>query len=48
VNVDDLRSLAAPTLRHRLLLNYRAEAENIRVETVVQRLLDSIKPPLSR
>jgi MoxR-like ATPase len=47
VTVDDLRTLAPPTLRHRLLLNYRAEAENVRVETVIQRLLDTVKAPLS-
>jgi MoxR-like ATPase len=47
VTVDDIRTLAFPTLRHRLLLNYRAEAEAVTVEKVIQRLLDTIKPALS-
>jgi MoxR-like ATPase len=47
VTVEDIRTLAFPTLRHRLLLNYRAEAEAVTVETVIQRLLDTIKAPLT-
>src|SRR3989475_8616954 len=46
VTVDDIRTLAYPTLRHRILLNYRAEAAGVNVETVIKRLLESIKPPL--
>ena len=46
VTVDDIRTLAFPTLRHRILLNYRAEAAGVNVEAVIKRLLDVIKPPL--
>ncbi len=46
VSVDDIRSLAAPVLRHRMLLNYRAEADGVRVEDVIGRLLDTVKSPL--
>jgi len=46
VTVEDVRALAQPTLRHRILLNYRAEAEGITVETVIRRLLDEVKPPI--
>jgi MoxR-like ATPase len=48
VTVEDVQTLAAPTLRHRILLNYRAEAEGIRVEEVVRRLLQHVKAPLAR
>ncbi len=48
VTVADLQALAQPTLRHRLLLNYRAEAEGIRVENVIERLLGAVAAPLSR
>ncbi len=41
---DDLRALAAPVLRHRLLLNYRAEADGISVENVVEKLLGEVLP----
>jgi MoxR-like ATPase len=45
VTLDDLKALACPTLRHRILLNYRAEAEGIKVDHVVGRLLESVKVP---
>ncbi len=48
VTVEDIRTLAAPVLRHRVLLNYRAEAEGIRVDDVTARLLESIAPPIGR
>jgi hypothetical protein len=34
-------------LRHRILLNYRAEAEGIGVKQVVDRLLEAVKGPTS-
>ena len=46
VTVDDIRALAFPTLRHRVLLNYRAEAEGIRVENVITKLLEAVKAPM--
>lgn len=45
VTADDIRSLAAPTLRHRILPSYRAEAEGINVEQLIARLLDHVKVP---
>jgi MoxR-like ATPase len=48
VSVDDIQTLADPTLRHRILLNYRAEAEGITAESVIQRLLESVKPPFAK
>ena len=44
VTAEDIQVLAEPTLRHRILLNYRAEAEGVTVESVVKRLLDTAKP----
>ena len=45
VSADDVRALAHPTMRHRVLLNYRAEAEGMTVEAVIDRLLESVKGP---
>src|SRR5438445_7676008 len=47
VTVDDIRTLAYPTLRHRILLNYRAEAEGVTVENVIKRLLETLRPPIA-
>ena len=41
---DDVRALAAPVLRHRILLNYRAEADGISVEQVISKLLTALPP----
>src|SRR5689334_7246164 len=43
VTLEDIRAPAHPTLRHRILINYRAEAEGITVEKVIDRLLDAAK-----
>jgi MoxR-like ATPase len=47
VTVEDIQKLAQPTLRHRILLNYRAEAEGMTVETVIKRLIETIKEPMA-
>jgi MoxR-like ATPase len=45
VTLEDIRGLAHPTLRHRILLNYRAEAEGITMESLVNRLLETVSAP---
>ena len=45
VSAEDIRSLAAPVLRHRVLVNYRAEAEGATVDAIIQRLLETVKEP---
>jgi MoxR-like ATPase len=44
-NIEDIRALLAPTLRHRILVGYRAEAEGISVDHVIDRLLETVEPP---
>src|SRR5687767_4305292 len=39
VTPEDIRALASPTLRHRVLLNYRAEAEGVKIDQLIERLL---------
>jgi MoxR-like ATPase len=45
VTVDDIRSLAHPTLRHRILPSYRAEADGVSVEKIIDQLLDHVSAP---
>jgi MoxR-like ATPase len=47
VAVEDIQALAYPTLRHRILLNYRAEAEGVTTAEIIRRLLEGEKPPVS-
>jgi MoxR-like ATPase len=37
---DDVRAVALPVLRHRIVTNFTAEAENVRAEEIVRRLLE--------
>src|SRR5438105_9983177 len=46
VIIEDIQALANPTLRHRILLNYRAEAEGVTVENVIERLLKAVNGPI--
>jgi MoxR-like ATPase len=46
VNVSDIQGLVYPTLRHRILRGYRAEADGVGVETIIDKLLDHVKPPI--
>lgn len=46
VNLNDVQSLAHPVLRHRILPSYRAEAEGISVEKIIDQLLDHVSAPL--
>ena len=41
---DDIRAVAAPVLRHRLLLNFQAEADGIDPDQVISRLLEAVGP----
>ena len=43
VTLEDVRDLARPTLQHRIILNYRAEAEGVRSGDVVERLLAGMR-----
>jgi MoxR-like ATPase len=42
VDFADLKALAAPVLRHRLVLNFHARADKIEADTIVERLLASV------
>ena len=39
VTIEDIKALAHPTLRHRVLIGYKAEAEGVSVDDVIDRLL---------
>jgi len=45
VSADDVKALVHATFRHRILINYRAEAEGVKVETVIDRLVQAVKEP---
>ena len=42
---EDVKEVAPDVLRHRLLLTYEAEAENVTTEMVVARILECVEVP---
>ena len=42
-DVDDVRAVVTPVLRHRLVLSYRAEAEGVRDVDVLERVVASVR-----
>jgi MoxR-like ATPase len=42
VSTEDIRQVAAPVLRHRIVTNFNAEAEGIKSDMIVQRLIEAI------
>ncbi len=47
VTFDDVRALAKPVLRHRVLINFHAESERVSTDEIIGRLLEAVKPPRS-
>ncbi|MFA6166165.1 MAG: MoxR family ATPase [Gemmatimonadaceae bacterium] len=45
VSPDDVKALAPDVLRHRVLLTYEAEAENVTQDEVIARILDAVPAP---
>jgi MoxR-like ATPase len=42
VSVDDIRAVALPALRHRLLMNFEGEADEVDTDAIVRELLASV------
>ncbi len=38
-DIEDIKAVATPILRHRIVKNYKAEAEGITVENIIDELL---------
>jgi MoxR-like ATPase len=47
VNFEDIRALAHPVLRHRVLTNFRAQSEGVTSDSIVDRLLEAVSAPRS-
>ncbi|HTK47598.1 MAG TPA: MoxR family ATPase [Gemmatimonadaceae bacterium] len=47
VAYDDVRALALPVLRHRLLLNFQAQSEKVTADSIVTKLLGAVPTPRS-
>ena len=45
VSCEDVRAVALPVLRHRIITNFNAEADGVKSDIIVQRLIDAIPRP---
>ena len=48
VSYEDVAALAAPVLRHRILLNFHAESEHIDTDEIIRRVLAFLPPPAGK
>jgi MoxR-like ATPase len=42
---DDIRDVALPALRHRVIRNFEGEAEGITPDAIIRSVLDAVPPP---
>jgi MoxR-like ATPase len=47
VTLDDIRRVSHPALRHRLLLNFQAEADGVSSDDIVTRVFEAVPEPES-
>jgi MoxR-like ATPase len=47
VSCEDIRAMAQPVLRHRILLNFQAESEKVDTDQVIKKLVDTVPEPKS-
>jgi MoxR-like ATPase len=47
VSFDDIRAMAHPVLRHRILTNFRAESEGVTTDSIIDELLSAVATPKS-
>jgi MoxR-like ATPase len=43
-SLDDVRNVALPVMRHRLLVNFQAVADGVTADDVIGKLLAAVKP----
>jgi MoxR-like ATPase len=43
VSIDDIRHVAAPALRHRMIMNFEGEAEGIRTDAIIEEILKATR-----
>ena len=47
ISIEDIQALAAPIMRHRLLLNFHAESDGVNSDEIVRRLIAAVPTPKS-
>jgi MoxR-like ATPase len=47
VSFDDIRAMSHPVMRHRVLVNFRAESEGVSTDQIIDELLERVQVPAS-
>jgi MoxR-like ATPase len=47
VSFDDIRAMSHPVLRHRVLVNFRAESEGVSTDSIIDELIERVPVPAS-
>jgi MoxR-like ATPase len=47
VTFDDIKAMAHPVMRHRVLVNFRAESEGVTTDQIIDELLERVAVPAS-
>jgi len=47
VSFEDIKALARPVMRHRIIRNFHAESERVTTDKIVDQLLDFVPVPKS-
>ena len=45
VTPDDVKEIGMDVLRHRVLVTYEAEAENLKPEDIIRKIFDQVEVP---
>ena len=48
VSFEDVRALAHPVLRHRIITNFHAESERVTTDQLIDQLVEAVPLPRSR
>ena len=44
VSIEDIKSVALPVLRHRIVVNFKADAAKVNSDEIVKRLIETVQP----
>ncbi len=44
VSIEDIKALALPVLRHRVITNFHADADGVTVENIINKIIDKLEP----
>ena len=47
MSFEDIKAMAHPVMRHRVLINFRAESEGVTTDQIIDELIERVPVPAS-